>query len=161
MRSIIFTYKDEDWAQETLERISQAIEEKGYGREYELRDIILMRWKQKNQEKNKVALMVADCVPMSFNINLKLTDEAGNKRQNILVESELFPEGLSVPNEVSVSMEWVEDTTNRYKIVKLNHDKIVEMIKSGISPEEISKTFGIKMTEEYCKKILEKDILDN
>ena len=122
---------------------------------FALRDVILNRWE--NKGLYCAGLTIADETDGTIFLVCANEKKAGEMTTKVRLDSDFGPDDIIIPNDVNISITWRPDGINRYKIVKQNHDKIIEMIKGGSSAEEIGKTFGIPLTEEECRKLAEKE----
>ncbi len=127
---------------------------------YELRDIVICIITKKVTNEYMVTISVEDCVNVDICI---ATDGVGgyntcqNQEEGSCIKSVMFEEDLVVPKNVKISLDWGEDAVNTYKIIRLNHDKIKDMVKQGFEAEEIAEKYGIEWTDEDSKWILEKE----
>ena len=154
MRGTVFAMTDEKQRDEMFKNVSEQVKGSKFNRDYELKDIILNTWE--NRGEYCMGIVISDNVAVEFAINSVNTTENGETGSKLCVTSGILPNGLVIPNEVRITMEWKEDSINRYKVVKLYSDEIKEMIRDGKSSEEIEKRFGIPLNEEERKKLIEK-----
>lgn len=154
MRGTVFAMTDEKQRDEMFKNVSEQVKGSKYSRDYELRDIVLNTWENKGEYC--MGIVISDNVAVEFGISSVNTTENGEMSSKVYVTSGILPNGLVIPNKVRITIEWKEDSINRYKVVKLHSDEIKEMIRDGKGPEEIEKRFGIPLNEEECKKLMEK-----
>lgn len=119
---------------------------------YKLRDIAVMV--MDNGDEHYVGLIVADCVGAEFKFAFKDIVKDGKISSSVIMDSDLFAYELEIPKDVSVSIDWSKDGGNRYKTIRLNYDKIKEMARKGVNPEEISRTFGIRWSGDDSEWII-------
>ena len=72
-------------------------------------------------------------------------------------DSDMFSETLMIPSDVKLSINYGKETVNRYKVVKTNHDLILDMVKDGVNPKAISRKFAINWSGKDSLKMLEKE----
>ena len=155
MKMIYFKSTDEKVMDGIMEKAFEMISNGKYAESYERRDIVPCRIKDKNGMFGFI-ISVDDCVPVAFNITARTSMEGAESVYELVVESGLFSGPLKLPKTVELSLNWKEDSVNRYKIIKLNRDKIKDMVEQGIDDSVIAETFGITWTGEDSEWIIDK-----
>lgn len=155
MRAITLKTKEEKTRDVMYYRIHDLISNGRFCKDYELRDIVLSKWEQ--DEDFCLGFVVSDDVELEISITATNKVEKDSVGSKLRLDSEMFPEGLMVPNSVRLSMDWKEDSINRYKIVKLNFEDIKGMIREGKDSKDIEKRFGIPLTEKECENLMKRD----
>ncbi len=117
-----------------------------------LRDMVVMGMDK--GDEHDVGLIVADCVGTEIKFVFKDIVRDGKISSTVVMDSDLFAYELEVPKEVSISVNWAEDGGNRYKTIRLNYDKIREMTRKGVNPDEISRAFGIRWSGDDSEWIM-------
>ena len=151
MRGYTFEARSKQARDELFEMLFKGVKEV---EAFALRDIILNRWEREGMYY--AGLVIDDGV--SSNVMLVFDNKNKDEDRKPIVRfiCDFGFNDISISNDINISITWRPDGLNRYKIIKLNHDKIIDMIKSGCSAEEIGKTFEIPLTEEECRKLGEK-----
>lgn len=160
MKNIYFKTFDEKTRDGIADKVFKMIQNGKFSEAYALRDIVLCTVNGKECEKrreHRFIISVDDCVPATFSVSTYMKNGADGDSYIYVVDSELFTESLRIPNNVGVGLSWREDVVNRYKIIKLNRDKIRTMIHEGASPDEIGEAFGIEWSEEGSRIMIQKD----
>lgn len=156
MRNISFRTTDEKTRDELSQKVFDFIKKSRFDKDYELRDIILAKCNDKDSSYI-FYLSISDCVPVTFALKFSNVEKDENTEAEMIIDSDMFSEALLIPSDVKVSINWEKETVNRYKVVKTNHDVILDMVKQGVNPKEISKRFAINWSGKDSMKMLEKE----
>lgn len=117
------------------------------------RDLMTLKWEKLGLFY--AGLMVADCVPGSFTITSMNAFGKSLKTIFMAVKSEMPTQELLIPDDVKISIEWKEDSVNRYKVIKTNFNFLKKMLEEGVGNDVIMSTYGIELTDSERTRILE------
>ena len=155
MRLITFRTANGKTREEIAQKVLEMVKKGRFAEAHELRDIMLGTGNDKDSTY-VLFLSISDYAPVTLSVVMMNTED--EKAEVITrIDSDMFPEALLLPNNVQVSIKWEKETVNRYKIVKTNHDKILEMVKQGVNPKEIGSKFAINWSGKDSLNMLEKE----
>lgn len=107
MRTLFMETKDVKTQEEIFQKVYELVKNGKCMEEFSRGEITIC--KCTGEGKHDVILSVDDRVKATLLVQTFSTDDTGNKCPSVRVDSEVFSDGLPVPNDVRMVLEWEED----------------------------------------------------